>query len=131
MTLPETRLNRSFNQSYSSRRDSNSDTVADISVAFENPPDEETIGAFLSTWLTAIFALPHHATGVVASSDEGKINTNFALNFSSRRQHSAETALDVNVSFDNPVDRQNIYDRLNLWLRAAGIALAFPQSSTS
>jgi hypothetical protein len=125
------KINRSFSLSYTSRRSSNSDTVADINASFDNPESDAVIAERLSTWLSAIFSLPHHAGApaepfaLVAPPYGERINTNFSLSCNSRREHTSDTVLDLSLSFENPPDRQCIYDRLDVWLAAAGIALRF------
>ena len=49
-----------------------------------------------------------------------KINENFNLGYSSREQNTSDTALDCNVSFENPKSDDIIIYRLNTWLEAIG-----------
>ena len=49
-----TKMNESFNLSYSSREDSTNDTVMDCNINFDNPKDDSTIIHRLNTWLQAI-----------------------------------------------------------------------------
>lgn len=123
--------NRSFSLSYTSRRNSTGDTVADVAASFDNPGSDAAVGERISTWLAAIFSLPHHAGPSAAPfpvpppGSGDKINTNFNLNASSRREASGDTDFDISMSFENPHDRQRIYDNINVWLKAAGIALEY------
>jgi hypothetical protein len=130
MTTEEV-VNRSFNLSYTSRRGSNNDTVADISASLTNPESDGALCQRISTWLAAIFALPHHSGPVtdpfphVRLIAGEKINTNFSLSSSSNRDRNGETIFDVSISFENPTDRNEVYRRINVWLRAAGVPLAY------
>lgn len=49
-----TKINENFTLSYSSREDSTSDTVMDVTINFDNPKDDSIIVHRLNTWLTAI-----------------------------------------------------------------------------
>jgi hypothetical protein len=130
MTVDE-KINRSFNLNYTSRRSSNSDTVADISASFVNPETDAVLGQRISTWLNAIFALPHHsgppsdAFPHLGLPSGKQINTHFSLNSSSQRDRSGETAFDVSFSFENPIDRTEVYRQINIWLTAAGVRLEY------
>ncbi len=48
------KVNENYNLSYSSSEDESRDTVADISMCFDNPKDETVVINRLNRWLTAI-----------------------------------------------------------------------------
>ena len=49
-----------------------------------------------------------------------KITESYSLSYSSREDSSNDTLMDVNVSFDNPLDDAVLIKRLNTWLKAIG-----------
>jgi hypothetical protein len=127
----EKKINRSFNLNYTSRRSYNNDTVADISASFANPETDAAICQRISTWLDAIFALPHHSgpasdpfpqLGLLSGE---RINTSFSLGSSTQRDMNGETIFDISISFENPKDRNDVYCRINVWLKAAGVPLEY------
>jgi len=133
----EDKINRSFNLNYTSRRSSNNDTVADISASFANPETDAVVCQRISTWLDAIFALPHHSgppsdlfPHLRLLSGE-QVNTNFSLGSSAQRDRNGETIFDISISFDNPIDRKDVYRRVNIWLRAAGVPLEYKTDQPS
>ena len=52
--MAKSRIVENFSLSFSSRDEQSNDTVADISLNFENPKDDATVVTRLNTWLTAI-----------------------------------------------------------------------------
>ena len=52
--MAKSRITENFSLSFSSRDEQSNDTVADISLNFENPKDDATVVTRLNTWLTAI-----------------------------------------------------------------------------
>lgn len=52
--MVKSRITENFSLSFSSRDEQSNDTVADVSINFENPKDDATVVTRLNTWLTAI-----------------------------------------------------------------------------
>ena len=52
--MAKSRIVENFTLNFSSRDEQTSDTVADVSMSFENPKDDATVVTRLNTWLTAI-----------------------------------------------------------------------------
>lgn len=47
-------INENFSMNYRSSDNHNGDTVADVSMSFDNPKDDSVIVTRLNTWLKAI-----------------------------------------------------------------------------
>jgi hypothetical protein len=51
------------------------------------------------------------------------ISRNYQLQFNSRNTVNSDTILEVNVSWENPINDAVIADRINAWLIAIGVNL--------
>jgi hypothetical protein len=51
------------------------------------------------------------------------ISRNYQLQFNSRNTANSDTILEVNVSWENPINDAVIADRINAWLVAIGANL--------